>query len=75
MTQIETFLSVIAAELTPHQRAKIRQIAMKAIMGGDIPRLPIPEHLRDPLRRLIIAAAYQKRVSGDIVDPMEPTMP
>lgn len=75
MTQIETFLSVNAAELTPPQRAEIRQIAMKAIQGGNIPYLPVPEHLRDPLRRLTIEAAYQKRVSGDIVDPMEPTMP
>lgn len=64
LEKIETFLRVNAQEIPKDARAKIREAAAKAIAGELIRLNHCPEHLRDPLRRIIIEAAYQSRVRG-----------
>jgi hypothetical protein len=59
---IETFLLVNAKEIPEPYRAKIRELAVKAIMGDIICLDHCPCHLRDALRRIIIEAAYKYRV-------------
>lgn len=61
---IETFLAANAQEIPEVARAKLREAAAKAIAGEGVRLNHCPAHLRDALRRIIIEAAYQRRVRG-----------
>lgn len=68
---IETFLTVNAPDIDPDNRAKIRE----AIAKGISPARYCPEHLREPLRRIVAEAEYQERVKGQIFNPKGEYMP
>lgn len=74
--EVETFLQVNSQEIDPKDRAHLRAIAMRSILDSSEPNLKrCPDHLRDHLRRLIIAAAYRLRVQGQMYNPKKPCMP
>ena len=60
---LEKFLSDNHKDIQPTERAKIREMAAKAIVDEKrmVDLRVCPEHLRDQLRRLISEAAYQHR--------------
>lgn len=74
---VETFLAVNAHEIQPAERAKIREMAAKAIRDDSaaVDLRQCPEHLRDALRRIIVEAAYRHRVKGQRFNPNRDYMP
>lgn len=74
---VETFLKVNAHEIQPANRAKIREMAAKAIQDENaaVDLRRCPEHLRDALRRIIVEAAYRHRVKGKRFNPNVDYMP
>lgn len=74
---IDTFLTAYEQEICPEARASIRDTAGHYFKD---PKTPLhlgecPEHLRDALRRVIIAEAYERRSRGEKFNPKIEVMP
>lgn len=69
---IDTFLSVNAAEIGPNARARIRECVAKGAtrMATEL----IPDYLQDAFRG-ILEAMYRERVAGQKVNPKAEVMP
>ena len=66
--KVEQCLTRLADELTPDQRAEIRQFAVQYIKSGatglKFCDVPAPHHLAAEVKRAIIEEAYVRRCKG-----------
>lgn len=77
MTHIEKFLSKNSGEIPPADRAALREVAAKVILGesDELNLSRCQAHLRDEFRRLVVEAAYQHRTKGCLFNPDAEYMP
>lgn len=77
MTHIEKFLSKNSAEIPPADRAALREVAAKVILGESdgLNLSRCPAHLQDDFRAIVTEAAYQHRTKGHLFNPDAEYMP
>lgn len=70
MELIEKFIIENAPDIPEPYRPKILENAKKSVASGVISITHIPEHLREPYRRVLIEQSYRARVKGQrFTDP------
>lgn len=64
MELIKKFIDENEKDIPAPYRPKILKAAEKAVESGTISITHIPEHLREPYRRVLIEQSYRVRVKG-----------